>query len=337
MIHLEPYRDYLEREWDEFILRDSANGTFVNTRNFINYHPPGKFTDSSLIFRNERKSIFAVLPACEIMEQGKRTFFSHRGCTYGGLVVKGRYHTAFYIDRILDLLLEYLKERAFERVVIKTAHKLYSSVDTDLLEFLLTLRGFGQYTELNTFLDFSSYKPDILSNFSQGKRTHVNNCLKVGMEFRRLRSDKEVAEFHKLLEGNLKKYNTAPVHTLQELLDFKNSRLVDIVRFYGVFLKEKMWAAGMIYEYKKSGTFYTTYLASDYPEDSSLSPATFLYYGVIKEAIEQGRNYLSFGISTEKQGRYLNYSLLQSKESYGALHSLHRSFYKDLKEERDEP
>ena len=29
--------------WDEFVLKESMNGTFLQTRHFINYHEKGKF------------------------------------------------------------------------------------------------------------------------------------------------------------------------------------------------------------------------------------------------------------------------------------------------------
>ena len=35
------YTDDKELLWDRFVREESMNGTFLQTRNFINYHAPG--------------------------------------------------------------------------------------------------------------------------------------------------------------------------------------------------------------------------------------------------------------------------------------------------------
>ena len=34
-----PYTPADEAEWDRFVMHESGNGTFLQTRNFLNYHP----------------------------------------------------------------------------------------------------------------------------------------------------------------------------------------------------------------------------------------------------------------------------------------------------------
>ena len=41
-----PYTPADEAEWDRFVMHESGNGTFLQTRNFLNYHPAGRFTDA---------------------------------------------------------------------------------------------------------------------------------------------------------------------------------------------------------------------------------------------------------------------------------------------------
>lgn len=36
-----PYTPADEAEWDRFVMHESGNGTFLQTRNFLNYHPRG--------------------------------------------------------------------------------------------------------------------------------------------------------------------------------------------------------------------------------------------------------------------------------------------------------
>lgn len=329
MISLEPYDDSVRDEWDYFVRNRALNSGFMQSRNFIDYHPEGRFTDCSLIFRTRNSRITAVIPACSVIDEDRRTFFSHRGCTYGGIAVEKRYHSTGRLQEILDSLNEYLTAQEFRRAVFKLPGGLYTGTGSELSEYMFGLNGYSSYAELNSYIDFSRYNPDILSNFSTAKRTHVRNGKKAGWEFRLATEDADVADFYRLLTENLKKYQTVPVHSLAELLNFKNSRLTDIVRFYGVFIKERMLAGGMVYDYPEAGTVYTTYLSAD-PEYLNPSPATFLYYGIIADTMTRGRRYLSFGISTEEHGSRLNRGLIHSKESFGSLYSIHRTVYKNL-------
>ena len=55
-----PYTPADEAEWDRFVMHESGNGTFLQTRNFLNYHPAGRFTDASLMVYNEHGGLGAV-------------------------------------------------------------------------------------------------------------------------------------------------------------------------------------------------------------------------------------------------------------------------------------
>lgn len=86
MFRFEKYEDSLEEQWDKFITEKSINGTFLQSRRFFNYHPAGRFKDVSLVVYNEKNNIAALIPACELEQDGKKVFFSHKGTTFG------RYH-----------------------------------------------------------------------------------------------------------------------------------------------------------------------------------------------------------------------------------------------------
>ena len=42
-----------EKAWDNFV-EQSSNGTLFHKRKFLNYHPPNRFIDHSLIFEKKR-------------------------------------------------------------------------------------------------------------------------------------------------------------------------------------------------------------------------------------------------------------------------------------------
>ena len=42
-----PYTEEQQERWDRFVMEQSANGTFLQTRRFLYYHPAGRFRDDS--------------------------------------------------------------------------------------------------------------------------------------------------------------------------------------------------------------------------------------------------------------------------------------------------
>ena len=169
-----------------------------------------------------------------------------------------------------------------------------------------------------------------MSEFSQGKRTDVHNCQKRGLYVRRLTSFAEIVQLHELLEKTLRKYNVVPVHTAEELYDFQTVRLREECECFGVFEKEKIVAASMMFYFKKVGVAHTQYLCAD-PDYRQLSPMTYMYYAMLAEMRRRGYKKVSWGVGTEKMGLYINEGLIKSKEYYGSKHSINPIFVKDLK------
>lgn len=61
---------------------------------------------------------------------------------------------------------------------------------------------------------------------------------------------------------------------LEELIEFKEKRLVDIVEFYGVYHEDKMIAGSMVFNFQMN-VFHTQYLAAD-QQYLNLYPMNFL-------------------------------------------------------------
>jgi hypothetical protein len=319
------YDDSYETQWDNFIHNDSVNGTFLQTRNFLNYHPKEKFVDNSVLLFKEN-TLVAVVPGCNMNDEGKKTFFSHAGSTFGGLVIHKKYYNAVNIIEMIKALENKLREDGFENIVLKITPDLFSKEKSDVLQYALAYCGFDNYSELSTYIDFETYKQDIKTNCSHGQRENLKNSLKYALQFEKL-NDTDIYEFYKILERNLAKFNARPVHTVDELLDFKNNRLKNIAEFYGVYFEGKMISTAMLF--KLDTIIHTQYLASDY-DYSNYRPMTYLYYKLIELAIQGGYKILSWGISTEKRGTVLNESLLSFKESFGSKYSLNKGFYKSF-------
>lgn len=326
MFRFERYSSEHEQEWDRFIEEKSVNGTFLQSRRFLNYHPKERFLDCSLLIYNAKNNLAGLCPACEIVEEGKRTFFSHKGTTFGGIIVDKKHHNAKYITALVQELKEYLKEEGFTEVYLKMTSDIFSNVESDLFQYAFQYNGFQEFKELSTYVNYASYKEEILSNFAQGKRTNVHNCLKEGLVVKELTEDAQIGEFYEILCENLQKYDTKPVHTLEELLEFKNSRLTKECGFFGVYKEEEMIAGSMMFYFDKVGCAHTQYLAAKQAYNK-LSPMTFMYYSMIVEMKERGYQNISWGTATEDLGRVLNMGLITSKEDFGSSYCNNLTYY----------
>lgn len=327
-LRIEKFNYEFEDKWDKFILSDSINGTFLQTRNFLNYHPKERFMDDSLIILKGDNTIVAVIPACTVYEDNIKILYSHKGSTFGGIILHKYFNNIEHIDSVLRVLEDYLKENNYNKVFIKNTSQLFSKGNVNLLDYLLFKHEYSSYDEISFYIDFKDYKDDIISNFTANRRRDYKYSLKNGLILKELHTDEEIGLFYLILCDNLKKYNSKPVHTLNELIDFKSKRLADIVGFYGVYYNDMLIAGSMIFKFGKN-VFHTQYLAAR-QEYLKLYPMNFLDTNLIKIAKEENFNYFSFGISTEKNGKVLNYKLAEFKEGFGTTYSINKTFYKTL-------
>lgn len=324
-ITLIKYDNSYEKVWDRFVLGESINGTFLQTRNFINYHPTGRFEDNSLMFM-KGNNIIAVIPANIIIVGNKKSLISHMGSTFGGIVLGSSYKKIEEVNIILNKLDDYLLGNGISQITLKMTSRLYAEMDAELLDYFLFLHHFEPLCEVGYAIDFQRFNPDIPSNFNSSRRRGYKKALKKELIFKTLMSDSEVAEFYAVLEDNMKKFNIRPLHTLEELLEFKNFRLRQNVSFYGVYSGNIMIAGSMAFHFKNK-VFHTQYLATN-QDMLALYPSEFLYEKLIETAKELGFEQISFGTSTLEHGRILNKTLAQFKEGFGTFEYVNRTYTK---------
>ncbi len=325
------FNKQFETIWDDFVENKAINGTFLQTRRFLNYHPPERFQDASSLIFDDKKHLIALCPACVKIIDDKKVFYSHAGSSYGGILIDRKRFKACKVIEIIQALEKYVTENGYVQIIIKQTPSLFAVESVDLLQYCFFYLGYHCYSELNMYVDFEKYNENILSEFSQGKRTDVHNCQKRGLYVRKLTSFLEIAQLHELLGKTLRRYNMVPIHTAEELYDFQTVRLQEECECFGVFEKEKMVAASMMFYFKKVGVAHTQYLCAD-PDYRRLSPMTYLYYAMLTEMRQRGYKKVSWGIGTEKMGLYINEGLVKNKEYYGSKHSINPIFVKDFNE-----
>lgn len=333
-----PFVEYSETnsaEWDSFVLEQSINGNFLQTRRFLSYHPEGKFVDTSLMYYDNKGNLHAVIPAAVgHSDDGGKRFFSHPGSTYGGIVIDKKMSRAKKLQGLLEELDEYFANRHFGLVELKFPPAIMWTHDgAALMEYMLTLNGYSELCELTTYIDYSHYPEPLISNLSQGKRTNVHNCEKRGLELRLIEPESPlVNDFYELLCANLSKYDTKPVHSLEELKLLSKQVLAGETEIVGIFDADQMIAGGWIFIFENQQIAHTQYLCAD-STYSKLSPMSYLYFRLVERYKNRGFKALTWGISTEDAGRILNMGLTESKESFGSSHGVHRRFIKRFSEQ----
>ena len=325
---IQPYTEAHADKWDAFVMQHAMNGTFLQTRRFLNYHPEGRFTDASLMFYNGQE-LCAVLPAAAQTVDGKRMLRSHPGSTFGGLIVGPEMLRAPKLVEMIADLDAYAREQGFEACEVKLTSDLFSTLPTDALQYALYHAGYTDEVEIAAYLPVAGKThEELVADYSFNKRYDLKKCEKFGLQLRRLHTHEELKAFYDLLCWNLQKFDAKPVHTLDELADFHDERLKDEVVFIGVYdAEERMVAGACLFWFAQTKTLHTQYLATA-PDVKKYVPSTYLYDSVIRTALDMGAEKVSFGTSTHDRGRVLNTGLIQNKEGYGSLHSLNRIYTK---------
>lgn len=324
---IEKYCPTLEAKWDDFVMNKAVNGTFLQTRFFLNYHPDSRFEDSSILIMNGG-NIVAVVPAHTAFINDKKTFYSHLGSTFGGIILNDVSYSVSYLEEIMNAIDKYLQDENYDHVIMKSTSDLFSSKSMALLDYEFFRFGYSQYDEIAFYLNCSNVPEDGVSMMTASRRRDYRYSLKNDFRIERLETDEQIECFYNILVENLKKFDTKPVHTLEELLDFKNNRLKDIVRFYGVFEGDNMAAGCMLFDFKHR-VLHTQYLAC-LPEYNRKFAMNYMDYNLIMIAKNEGFECFSFGTSTGNHGKDLNVGLALYKEGFGCAYSVNRTYFKDL-------
>ena len=305
-----PYSPELDKRLDHFVECESVNGTFLQTRRFLNYHPADRFTDASFALEKSG-TIVAYFPGVE----KEQTFVSHAGSTFGGPIIAKSFYTGSRIREILTEADQYFSEK-FKGVLFKVTPELFAKESPDLLDYTLEHMGYTRHTELSSYCTLHS-GVDPLENCDKECRRIFKKSEIEAIRFGNLEKTEDFETFYHFLEISKSKHNVHPVHTLQELYDLKDNRIPDHIRFRGIWDKDTLVAAMMLFLFEGTKTIHGQYIAPN-PDYEKFQPTTALYVRVMREAAIEGYQKISWGISTENGGEFLNENLLRFKESLGA-------------------
>jgi len=317
------YTEEMKRVWDRFVW-NSNNGTLFHTRQFLNYHPPGRFQDHSLLFK-EKGCIVAVLPAAFKTVDARKILYSHCGASYGGFVYREDLPVRSAFD-LVKVLLAHLKEEKIERVEMTLPPVVYHARPSHYVDFALYKSGFSyKKREVSSIIPLDFSADQILEKFKPEARTAYRKSLKSGI---RVVESEDVESFYSILKKNLSmRHNVKPTHTLEELKRLK-ALFPERIRHFGAFLENRM-VAGVTNFICNDRVVLAFYISHD-EAYQKFRPVNHLFYEIIRWAIAQGYRFLDFGIFTVDEDP--NWGLAKFKESFGARGILRDTFYRDLSE-----
>lgn len=308
-ISITPFAADDTASWDEFVWK-ANNGTIFQTRQFLAYHPEARFVDHSLSFHKEGKRI-AVFPAVDFNENGKRILLSHRGASYGGLVVKDTLPISDSFE-LVKALVDHAKAAGFDAIDLTPPPQIYLRRPSNYIDFALVQNGFSyRKREISSVIPLDFSREEILNTFNEGSRRAVRRAQKLGVE---VRESEDYAAFYDILKRNLRlRHNVNPTHTLDELLLLKKV-FPDRIKLFAAYHEETM-VAGVVMFICNPRVVLAFYISHD-DDYQQYRGVNVLFYKIVDWGISEGYGFLDFGIFTVNEDP--NWGLARFKESFGA-------------------
>ncbi|MCR4918452.1 MAG: GNAT family N-acetyltransferase [Prevotella sp.] len=288
-------------EWNLFVAQ-SKNGTFLFDRRYMDYHAD-RFADRSLMFYDGRGRLYALLPACQ--ENG--VLYSHRGLSYGGLVMTEKSTT----DDVCTLFAElnsYLALQGISRVVYKAVPWIYHRLPSEEDLFALFVRCHAQLVGRDVSSTIFAANP---LKWRRDRRYKANKARSNGITV--CQSD-DYAAFWPVLADNLWScHHARPVHTLEEI-KLLHQRFPDNIQLWVAHSADGLLVAGTVV-YVSGGTVHCQYISAS-PLGKQLHAVDALLRHILTEAYHD-KALFDLGTSNIPGGHELHTSLIFQKEGFG--------------------
>jgi len=309
MFTLHQYINQNESRWDQFV-SSGNNGTLFHLRKFLNYHPQDRFQDHSILIEKKQK-LFSVLPAAELIVDGKRILVSHPGSTIGSFVVPENLSIADAMS-MSEALVSYLKENNFSGIRITLPPTLYQRRLSNYMDFSFFKQGFTySKRDVTSILFLEDSLDKNLEKFKSSHLRAVRNAQEKGVN---VRQSNDIDSFYHILEQNLKiRHGVSPTHTLAELKNI-HALFPDRINLFAAFVKNVM-VAGVVNFVVNDHVVLAFYISHDeaYQEFRAVN---LLFYSIFDWAIQQGFKIYDFRTFTVNEEP--NMGLGRFKENFRA-------------------
>jgi hypothetical protein len=296
-----------QRIWNDF-LSNSKTGVFFFHRNYMDYHSD-RFKDNSLLFYRKDR-LLAMLPA----NLKDDTLYSHQGLTFGGVISPFAMKTDTMMQ-VFSRMIKYAGSNGIKKIIYKAVPHIYPTIPAE--EDLYALSYYGAKLarrDVTTTIDLKSGLPFDTNRARTIKKAKMNDIV--------VHDSTEYESFMGILEQVLmKRHNVKPVHSISEI-KLLASRFPDHIRLFGAYRGNHMVAGVVVYE--SSNVAHAQYIASS-DEGRQIGALDLLFDHLINR-YRPNKRFFDFGISTEKEGHFLNEGLIRYKEGFGGSAVAH-DFY----------
>ncbi|MBL4604830.1 MAG: GNAT family N-acetyltransferase [Flavobacteriaceae bacterium] len=310
MIEIVKYNMKFKGDWDVFVI-ESQKSTFLFRRDFVEYHS-NRFKDHSLLFYLKGE-IIGALPGNE----NGRVYHSHQGLTYGGLIHKKI--SATIVLEMFSSLLDYLKKQEFTKIIYKALPFVFQSSFQQEDLYALSVKGFKlSRRDLSFVIDL---KTTIYQ--SKDRRYRINKSKKNNLV---VEESTDFKSYMEIVNFNLQsKFKTTAVHSSSEL-ELLHTTFPTNIKLFLVYDIHKTILGGTVL-FLDNDFVHTQYLHAN-AKGRELNSTEFLVDYLCEHF--SNKKYLSFGISTENEGTYLNAGLTKFKEGFGGKGIVHDFYEKEL-------
>jgi hypothetical protein len=286
-------------EWNKFVA-ESKNGTFLFDRHYMDYHSD-RFEDYSLMFYRDG-GLYALLPA----NREDNILWSHRGLTYGGIIMNAE-STAARIQQLFRELNDYLRADGFIKVVYKPVphifHRIPSEEDIYSLFSVCDAKLIDRSISSTLILQYPL-------KWHRDRRYGINKAKAHDVT---VDESQDLKGFWEVLTFNLRnKYDSCPVHSLEEI-ELLHDRFPQQIRLFTASKDGKVLGGTVLYI--TSTVVHTQYISANL-EGKQWRVIDALFDYLLHECDWQQR-YFDFGTSNEEDGRILVEPLIYQKEGFG--------------------
>jgi Acetyltransferase (GNAT) domain len=286
--------------WTAFV-RASSTGVFLFERPYMDYHSD-RFADHSLLLYSN-DSLVGVFPASET----PGSIASHGGLTFGGLVCAPAARQTMTADAWLAIV-DYYRMAGFTSILLKQLPWAFHQPLADDQTWPLWMMGATQArVDLNAIVDLLAPPAMQDRRLRSAKKALKHNVTIVEQ------TDFSVYWDQVLTPVLWEQHQQRPVHTLSEIR-LLQSRFPERIRLFVALLEGHPVAGAVLYDY--GSVLHTQYLAASLPA-REVGALDLLIRTLVTNPPTRPR-FISFGISSEEQGRALNVGLLDWKEGFGA-------------------
>ncbi len=322
MITTKPFDIAKKDVWNNFIAKQSNNGTIFHHLDFLAYHQ-NRFTDKEHhlgFYKGEQ--LVAVLPLGIFEQEDKKIAKSPYGASWGGLVFLESLKLKYHIE-LVESLVNYLKDLQINQFYMTVTPSFYYKNYSSFFEFALFQKGFQLK---NRDVMHVVELPKNVENVMQVLDSKCRNQTRKALEQVEIIENANIEDFYVALLEDKIRHNSMPTHTLEELKRI-NELNADFLRVDVAIDKENN-KAGVCYFKGNEQAIMTFYMAQ---QNAILgkNPLNALVFKGMENAVNQGFKYFDFGCSSVG-GKIQNIGVSEFKESFGAKGMFRDTYFLEL-------